>query len=66
MHQRTDGLATDTLRSSCVFVELDAWQSPTLARPAAPLAACDQRISSADETNENRFVMATLLDGSKN
>jgi len=32
---------------------IDARQSPTLARPAAPLAACVQRISSVDNTDKN-------------
>jgi len=38
--------------------KLDAGQSPTLARPAAPLAACVQRISSVVST-------ATSLEGLK-
>jgi len=38
---------------------VDARQWPTLARPAAPLAACVQR-------QQKLFAMATSLEGSKN
>jgi len=34
--------------------KLDAGQCSTLARPAAPLAACVQRISSVDKTNKKQ------------
>jgi len=43
------------------LLKLDAVsQSPTLARPAAPLAACVQWISSADNTTKNTYSFYVL------
>jgi len=41
--------------------KLDAWQSPTLARPAVPLAT-----GVTDLSSWQLVVMATSLEGSKN
>ena len=40
-------------------------QSPSLARPAAPLAACVQRISSVDKTTEIH-ILCDYVDKPKN
>jgi len=45
-------IACRTQLRATEYVELDAGQSPTLARPAAPLAACVQRIRCVDNTAE--------------
>jgi len=46
-------------------LKLDAGQSPTLARPDAPLATGVTKISSVDKNNK-KVAMATSLEESKN
>ena len=43
-------VATTALCKSAPMPDINTAQRPTLARPAAPLAACVQRISSVDNT----------------
>jgi len=44
----------------------DAGQSPTLARPAAPLAACVQRISFVDKTTKIHILYICMNITNKN
>ena len=52
-HARACWRSVDILDVIHLITKLDAGQSPTLARPAAPLASFGQRISSVDKANKN-------------